>query len=74
LDASRRKLRFCALQKEADEFNLTNKFIKKGVAMQPVCFGIFVHQNADESGALARHVYTDGSVAFRPARWKWDKA
>jgi xanthine dehydrogenase large subunit len=35
-------------------------------------FRHFVHENADESGALARSTFIpDGSVAFRPARSKW---
>src|SRR6187399_678683 len=29
-----------ALQKDADEFNASSRYLKKGVAMMPVCFGI----------------------------------
>ena len=31
---------FAKLQSEADEFNKTSKYLKKGVAMMPICFGI----------------------------------
>nr|MBA2736757.1 molybdopterin-dependent oxidoreductase [Pyrinomonadaceae bacterium] len=34
------KFDFARIQKETDEFNRNNKFVKKGVAIQPVCFGI----------------------------------
>ncbi len=57
------KYYFAKLQKEAEEFNKQNKFIKKGVAIQPVCFGIsFTKTPMNQARALV-HVYTDGSVA-----------
>jgi len=57
------KFDFARLQKEADEFNRQNKFIKKGVALMPVCFGIsFTKTPMNQARALV-HVYTDGSVA-----------
>ncbi|MBA4122429.1 MAG: molybdopterin-dependent oxidoreductase [Acidobacteria bacterium] len=57
------KFDFARLQKEADEFNRENKFIKKGVALMPVCFGIsFTKTPMNQARALV-HVYTDGSVA-----------
>ncbi|MCY7345581.1 MAG: molybdopterin-dependent oxidoreductase, partial [Pyrinomonadaceae bacterium] len=54
---------FAKLQKEADEFNAQNKFVKKGAALQPICFGIsFTKTPMNQARALV-HVYTDGSVA-----------
>jgi xanthine dehydrogenase large subunit len=31
---------FAKIQKETDDFNRQNRFIKKGVAVMPICFGI----------------------------------
>ncbi len=54
---------FAKIQKEAAEFNRQNKLIKKGVAVQPICFGIsFTKTPMNQARALV-HVYTDGSVA-----------
>ncbi len=54
---------FAKIQKETDEFNRNNKFIKKGVALMPICFGIsFTKTPMNQARALV-HVYTDGSVA-----------
>ncbi len=57
------KYDFVKLQKEADEFNQNNKFIKKGVALQPVCFGISFTKTPMNQARSLVHVYTDGSVA-----------
>jgi len=54
---------FEKLQKEADEFNAANKFIKKGVALQPVCFGISFTKTPMNQARSLVHIYTDGSVA-----------
>ncbi len=54
---------FEKLQKEADEFNRENKFIKKGVALQPVCFGISFTKTPMNQARSLVHIYTDGSVA-----------
>jgi xanthine dehydrogenase large subunit len=57
------KFDFAQFQKEADEFNQQNKFVKKGVALMPICFGIsFTKTPMNQARALV-HVYTDGSVA-----------
>jgi xanthine dehydrogenase large subunit len=54
---------FARLKLDADEFNRQNKFVKKGVALMPVCFGIsFTKTPMNQARALV-HVYTDGSVA-----------
>lgn len=51
------------LKAEADEFNQQNKFLKKGVAMMPVCFGISFTKTPMNQARSLVHVYTDGSVA-----------
>jgi xanthine dehydrogenase large subunit len=57
------KYDFAKLKQAADEFNAGSKFIKKGVALMPVCFGIsFTKTPMNQARALV-HVYTDGSVA-----------
>jgi xanthine dehydrogenase large subunit len=50
------------LQKEADEFNMKNILVKKGIAIMPICFGIsFTKTRMNQARSLV-HVYTDGSV------------
>lgn len=50
------------LEKEIDDFNQKNTVIKKGLAMQPICFGIsFTNTPMNNARALV-HVYYDGSV------------
>lgn len=50
-------------RKEIDLFNKQNKYIKKGMALMPICFGIsFTKTLMNQARALV-HVYTDGSVA-----------
>ncbi|MCY7377011.1 MAG: molybdopterin-dependent oxidoreductase [Pyrinomonadaceae bacterium] len=57
------KYDFAKLKGEADEFNRQNKFIKKGVALQPICFGISFTKTPMNQARSLVHVYTDGSVA-----------
>lgn len=57
------KYNFAKLQTEAEEFNRQNKFVKKGVAIQPVCFGISFTKTPMNQARSLVHVYTDGSVA-----------
>jgi xanthine dehydrogenase large subunit len=54
---------FNKLNREADEFNLKNKYFKKGVAMMPICFGISFTKTLMNQARSLVHVYTDGSVA-----------
>ncbi|MFN0140460.1 MAG: xanthine dehydrogenase molybdopterin binding subunit [Pyrinomonadaceae bacterium] len=54
---------FAALQNEADDFNASSKYFKKGVAMMPVCFGISFTKTPMNQARSLVHVYTDGSVA-----------
>ncbi len=57
------KYDFAALQREADDFNLSSKYFKKGVAMMPVCFGISFTKTPMNQARSLVHVYTDGSIA-----------
>ncbi len=50
------------IRQEINEFNATNPRYKKGLAVQPICFGIsFTNTMMNHARALV-HVYTDGSV------------
>jgi xanthine dehydrogenase large subunit len=57
------KYDFAKLQHEADEFNTSSKYFKKGVALMPVCFGISFTKTPMNQARSLVHVYTDGSVA-----------
>ena len=57
------KFDFAKLKSDADEFNQQNKFVKKGVALMPICFGISFTKTAMNQARSLVHVYTDGSVA-----------
>ena len=47
---------------EIAEFNASHRFLKRGIALTPVKFGIsFTATHLNQAGALL-HVYTDGSV------------
>jgi xanthine dehydrogenase large subunit len=54
---------FATLQSEAEEFNATSKYFKKGIALMPVCFGISFTKTPMNQARSLVHVYTDGSVA-----------
>jgi xanthine dehydrogenase large subunit len=49
-------------KKEIDSFNSKNRFIKKGMAVMPVCFGISFTKTHMNSARALVHVYSDGSV------------
>ena len=56
------KANYRARRKAAEEFNAANKFLKRGLALTPVKFGIsFTTTHLNQAGALV-HVYADGSV------------
>ncbi|HTH52204.1 MAG TPA: molybdopterin cofactor-binding domain-containing protein [Pyrinomonadaceae bacterium] len=57
------KYDFERLQREADEFNASSRWLKKGVAIMPVCFGISFTKTPMNQARSLVHVYTDGSVA-----------
>ncbi len=54
---------FQRLRNEADSFNSKSKYQKKGIAVQPVCFGISFTKTPMNQARSLVHVYTDGSVA-----------
>jgi xanthine dehydrogenase large subunit len=50
------------IEKDIASFNAANKHLKKGVAIQPICFGIsFTNTMMNNARALV-HIYSDGSV------------
>jgi len=58
-----KKFDLAALQKQADDFNASSKYFRKGVATMPVCFGISFTKTPMNQARSLVHVYTDGSVA-----------
>jgi xanthine dehydrogenase large subunit len=53
---------YASRRKQVKAFNATNPWIKRGLALTPVKFGIsFTLTHMNQAGALV-HVYTDGSV------------
>ncbi len=58
-----KKFEFNRLAEEAKVFNQQNKYLKKGVAIQPICFGISFTKTLMNQARSLVHVYTDGSVA-----------
>lgn len=57
------KYNFGRLYREAQEFNSGSKYLKKGVSIMPVCFGISFTKTPMNQARSLVHVYTDGSVA-----------
>lgn len=54
---------FSRMRQDAAEFNAGSRWLKRGLAFMPVCFGIsFTKTLMNQARALV-HVYTDGSVA-----------
>ncbi len=61
-DETTKRYKLKQLRKEIDTFNKENKYFKKGIALQPICFGIsFTNTPMNNARALV-HVYSDGSV------------
>lgn len=55
---------FSRVKNAASQFNRNSKWIRKGVSVMPVCFGIsFTTTFLNQANALV-HVYTDGSVGI----------
>jgi len=53
---------FSSMEKDVENFNICNRWKKRGIAMVPVKFGIaFTAVHLNQNGALI-NVYTDGSV------------
>jgi xanthine dehydrogenase large subunit len=57
------KFDFNGLQAEVKVFNEQHKHLKKGMAIQPICFGISFTKTLMNQARSLVHVYTDGSVA-----------
>lgn len=55
------------MQNEINGFNETNKLLKKGMALMPVCFGISFTKTFMNQARSLVHVYTDGSVNISTA-------
>ncbi|MDQ0464715.1 xanthine dehydrogenase large subunit [Caulobacter ginsengisoli] len=57
-----RRCDYAARRAAVAEFNATNRWLKKGIALTPVKFGIsFTTSHLNQAGALV-HVYADGSI------------
>ncbi|MBC7124878.1 MAG: molybdopterin-dependent oxidoreductase [Bacteroidales bacterium] len=51
------------LKKSVENYNKSNKFSKRGIAVMPLCFGIsFTNTSMNQARALV-HIYQDGSVS-----------
>src|SRR5688572_18476437 len=50
------------LREEVSAFNRQNNFLKKGLALMPICFGISFTKTAMNQARALVHIYTDGSV------------
>ncbi|MGB7336907.1 MAG: xanthine dehydrogenase molybdopterin binding subunit [Salaquimonas sp.] len=62
VDELERTSQYQKRRKEVAKFNAENKYLKKGIALNPVKFGIaFTLKHLNQAGALV-HVYTDGSI------------
>jgi xanthine dehydrogenase large subunit len=49
-------------KREVEKFNNENKFLKKGIALMPICFGISFSKTVMNNARSLVHVYSDGSV------------
>jgi xanthine dehydrogenase large subunit len=57
-----KKFEYNSRKEKIEQFNKENKYLKKGLALMPICFGIsFTSTFMNQASALV-HVYTDGSV------------
>ena len=62
IDELERRADYRARRQAVRAFNADNRYLKKGLALTPVKFGIsFTTTHLNQAGALV-HVYTDGSV------------
>jgi xanthine dehydrogenase large subunit len=52
------------LRRKVNDFNASSRWLKKGVATMPICFGIsFTNTMMNQASALV-HIYSDGSVSI----------
>ena len=52
------------MQQDVDQFNKENTHLKKGLAVQPICFGISFTKTLMNQARSLVHIYTDGSVGI----------
>lgn len=63
VDELERSSRYQMRRLEIAKFNAANRYVKRGIALNPVKFGIaFTLKHLNQAGALV-HVYTDGSIS-----------
>jgi len=62
-EEARRDYDFEGTRERIRRFNAEHKFLKKGFAVMPVCFGISFTKTFLNQGSSLVHVYTDGSVS-----------
>jgi len=53
---------FDVIQKIALDFNASHTYLKKGVSVMPICFGISFTNTMMNNGRALIHIYSDGSV------------
>ncbi|MCL5261364.1 MAG: molybdopterin-dependent oxidoreductase [Gammaproteobacteria bacterium] len=56
------KIRYQDLLNATNEFNKNNKFVKRGLSVMPVKFGISFSQTTMNQGSALVWIYTDGTV------------
>ncbi len=62
-----KKYQIAEVKTEIEKFNCSNKLLKKGFAVMPICFGIsFTNTFMNQASALV-HIYSDGSVGITTA-------
>ncbi len=54
-------------KRQIEKFNSENKFLKKGMALMPICFGISFTKTLMNNARSLVHVYSDGSVNISTA-------
>ncbi len=61
------KYHLARIKNSIEDYNKANKFLKKGIAVMPVCFGIsFTNTFMNQASALV-HIYSDGSIGITTA-------
>lgn len=61
-EAAGKEFDIASMEREIDAFNASNNRFKKGMAVQPICFGIsFTNTPMNHARSLV-HIYQDGSV------------
>jgi xanthine dehydrogenase large subunit len=61
---ARKHYRLEEIEESVKIFNASHKHLKKGIALQPVCFGISFTNTMMNSARALTHIYQDGSVGI----------